>query len=300
VDFRQFGQTDMRVSVLGFGGSEIGYEGIEQTIVDKLINSALDQGLNVIDTGECYRDSEEKIGHAVSHRRGDYFLFTKLGHGFHGSIGPDWSPDLLRASIEHSLKVLQTDHLDLLQIHSCGLDTLKNGDVIAIVQEAKRAGKTRWIGYSGDGQTASWAVESGLFDALQTSINVADQQVLDLALPKAYEVGMGVIAKRPVANVAWRHGYEPPADSYHRSYWERMQKLAYPFTQLPTPAAVAHALQFTLGQPGVSTAIVGSGKPERFAENAQALAMGALSPEDESAIKRRWKAIAEPSWVGQS
>ncbi|MHB8637123.1 MAG: aldo/keto reductase [Fimbriimonadaceae bacterium] len=299
MELRQFGKTDMRVSVLGFGGSEIGFEGIEQSKVNQLLNSALDGGLNVIDTGECYKDSEEKIGAAVGHRRNDYFLFTKMGHGFPGSSDPDWSPKLLRESIDHSLKALRTDRLDLLQLHTCSLEALQEGTVVGILQEARAAGKTRFIGYSGDREEAEWVAESGLFDSLQTSINIADQQVLESTLPKARDAGIGVIAKRPIANVAWRSGAEPPSESYHRAYWDRLQKLQYPFLGRSAEDAVGFALRFTLGLPGVCCAIVGSGKPERFAQNAAAAAHGPLPVAEVAATLQRWKDIAEPDWVGQ-
>ena len=289
----------MRVSVLGFGGAEIGFEGVEQGKVNQLLNLALDGGLNVIDTGECYRDSEEKIGVAVSHRRNDYYLFTKMGHSFPGSSDPDWSPKLLRASVEHSLKALRTDRLDLLHLHSCTLDVLKEGTVIGVLQEARAAGKTRFIGYSGDREEAAWAAESGVFDSLQTSINVADQQVLSLALPKAQAAGIGVIAKRPVANVAWRWGAEAPTNTYHQEYWEWLRELDYEFLRLPTDEAVAFALRFTLSQPGVCCAIVGSGKPERYAQNAAAAALGPLKQAEVARILDRWNAVAKPDWVGQ-
>ena len=68
---RQFGKTDMRVGVLGFGGAEIGFEKAEPEAVARLLGEALDAGLNVIDTAECYEDSEELIGRAVGGRRGD-------------------------------------------------------------------------------------------------------------------------------------------------------------------------------------------------------------------------------------
>src|SRR5262245_45505119 len=104
---RRLGRTGLRVSVLGFGGSEIGYEGASQATVDRLLGSALDAGLNVIDTAECYDNSEELIGAALGARRGQCLIFTKCGHA--GGWGrPDWRLKPLLSSIERSLKRLRT------------------------------------------------------------------------------------------------------------------------------------------------------------------------------------------------
>ena len=92
----------MVVSVLGFGGSEIGYQRASGRTVARLLGGALDAGLNVIDTAECYERSEELIGKAVGGRRDDFYLFTKCGHA--GSFGnADWRPASLLKSIERSL-----------------------------------------------------------------------------------------------------------------------------------------------------------------------------------------------------
>src|SRR5919108_82061 len=293
---RKFGKTDMTVSVLGFGGSEIGYERVSLNTVKKLLNEALHGGINVIDTAECYATSEELIGEAVGKRRKDYYLFTKCGHE-RGWSYPDWRPESLLRSIERSLKRLKTDCLDLIQLHSCSEAELGKGDVIEALKRARQRGYTRYIGYSGDNEAALFAVQSGEFDALQTSVSIADQTALDLILPTAVERNIGVIAKRPVANVAWINGSRPPDDSYGRPYWERLQKLRYDFLQKDLKESVAVALRFTLTIPGVHTAIAGTAKPGRFAENATALEAGPLSQELLDSIRLRWHEVAQASWV---
>src|SRR5258705_11056218 len=76
---RRLGKTDMDVTVLGFGGSEIGYERAGARTVARLLGTALDAGLNVIDTSECYEDSETLIGSALGPRRNELYLLTKGG-----------------------------------------------------------------------------------------------------------------------------------------------------------------------------------------------------------------------------
>jgi aryl-alcohol dehydrogenase-like predicted oxidoreductase len=219
---RKLGRTDMTVSVLGFGGSEIGYQEVNVRTVAKLLGSALDAGLNVIDTAECYENSEELIGNAVATRRREFYLYTKCGHGG-GWARSDWRAKPLLKSIERSLQRLATDHVDLVQLHSCSLAELKKGDVIAALEQARERGLTRYIGYSGDGAAAHYAIECGRFDTLQTSVSIADQEALDLTLPLARKREMGVIAKRPIANVAWRYTRRP--ESYYADYWMRLRKL---------------------------------------------------------------------------
>jgi aryl-alcohol dehydrogenase-like predicted oxidoreductase len=296
---RQLGKTDMRVSVLGFGGAEIGFQGATEETVARLLKGALDAGLNVIDTGECYEGSEELIGKTVADRRKDYYLFTKCGHP-RGAGTEDWSPASLLASIERSLQRLRTDRLDLIQLHSCSESVLRKGDAITALQTARDKGYARYLGYSGDSQAARYAVECGAFDTLQTSINIADQEAIDLTMPLAREKKMGVIAKRPVANVAWKESHKP-IDSYHHIYWDRLQKLRYDFIRhLPLEESIAHALRFTLGVPGLHTAIVGTTKPERWQQNARLIEEGLLSAAEFAAIRERWEEIAPASWIGQT
>src|SRR5882724_3777908 len=294
---RRLGRTDMVASILGFGGSEIGYQRVGSRTVARLLGTALDAGLNVIDTAECYDDSEVLIGRALGARRRECHLCTKCGHS-RGGGRADWRPAALLASIERSLRRLETDHLDLIQLHSCSLAELRRGDAIAALEQAHARGWARYIGYSGDGEAARFATECGRFDTLQTSISVADQEALELTLPLARARETGVIAKRPLANVAWRYARKP-AESYYQDYWSRLRALDYDFLKSRPDAAVATALRFTLGAPGVHTAIVGTTRPERWEQNAALLQAGPLPRDEVERIRARWREVADSSWEGQ-
>ncbi len=302
---RRFGKTGMDVAVLGFGGAEIGYEKTDAATVGKLLNSALDAGLNVVDTAECYIDSEVQIAKAIGTRRKEYHLFTKCGHVLdEKGRRSDWSKAGLLQSVERSLQRLKTDAVDLLQLHSCSLEELKKGECIEALEQAKKDGKTRYIGYSGDSQAARFAVESGRFDALQISVNLCDQECIDLVLPLAKEKGMGVIAKRPIANAVWRHDADP--NGGHDVYWQRLQELAYDFAsgdarkREDADGTAGIAMRFTAMQPGVHTLIIGTSKPERWKQNADLMRAGPLKPELAAAIRARWKKVAKPDWTGQT
>jgi aryl-alcohol dehydrogenase-like predicted oxidoreductase len=305
VEQRPLGRPGIQVSVLGFGGSEIGYSPVSMDTLDRLLGNAMDTGITVIDTAECYSNSEEAIGRALAGRRDRFYLITKCGHS-RGFDLTDWTPRLLEQSIDRSLQRLRTDHIDVLLLHSCSEQILRQDEVIAALHQARTAGKVRFIGYRGDSQPALFAVKSGHFDVLMTSINIADQEAIELTLPLARERGMGVIAKRPLANVAWRPTVAP-GGAHRSTFWpagyvdpyrERLRQLDYPFLQGEARDAVSIALRFTLSCEAVSTAIIGTVNPERLPQDAELLAAGPLGQEQIAAIRARWRSIAGPSWVG--
>jgi aryl-alcohol dehydrogenase-like predicted oxidoreductase len=288
----------MDVSVIAFGGAEIGYENADQAVVDRLLNGALDSGVNVVDTGECYGESETKIGTALSSRRSEYFLFTKAGHAS-GLEGEDWTRDVIRDGVDRSLRRLKTSYVDLLQLHSCSSAVLERGEVTRALQDARDAGKVRFIGYSGDGLDAVAAIRMGIFDTLQTSVNLADQEAISVSIPLATQVGMGVLAKRSLANAVWKYP-ERPENPYHHEYWNRLNEIDYLFLRTTSLAdSVATALRFTLSVPGVATAIVGSKSEERFRENLGIVPPSVLPRDQYEVIRNIWKERASPTWVGQ-
>src|SRR5262245_11245597 len=294
---RRLGKTDMDVSVLGFGGAEIGAQQIARETITQLLNSALDAGLNVIDTASAYWTSELMISEAVSHRRKEFYLLTKCG-ATDGFSRYEWSKSGILSQIERSLKNLKTDYLDLIQLHSCEITELKKGEAIEALRVAREMGYSRYIGYSGDSKAAKYAIETGAFDTLQTSINIADQEAITLTLPLAKSSGMGVIAKRPIANAAWRTG-QKPAESYHHTYWDRLKRLDYDFLKNDLQNSISTALRFTLSQEGVATAIVGTTKPDRWRENADLLGEGPLDAANIAKIRARWMKVADNRWIGQ-
>lgn len=292
---RKFGKTEMEFSVLGFGGAEIGYNPNQtQEDVNELLNSALDAGLNVIDTAAAYKTSERLIGEAVSKRRNDFYLLTKCG-ALDAFTRYDWTKKGILETIETSLRNLKTDYLDIAQLHSCDREILRRGEAIEALQRAKEKGYTRYIGYSGDNEDAKYAIETGAFDSLQTSVSIADQSPIDGNIALAIEKGLGLIAKRPIANAVWRHDSKP-AESYHHEYWDRIQKLKFGFLDKSLEAATAIALRFTMTIPGVDTMIVGTTKPKRWQENAKYVAEGDLSNEEFEAIRQRWEEVGGEDW----
>ncbi len=286
---RILGKTQLSVSVLGFGASEIGSHKTPITKVERLILTAQENGCNVIDTAECYHQSEESIGHALKNFRSEFYLFTKVGH-------TGWGFDDVTKCIERSLFRLQTDYLDLVLLHGCSHAILNQGDAFAALDQAKTMGKIRFIGYSGDGDRASRVVQQNIFDVLEISANICDQFCIENTIPLASAKGIGIIAKRPIANIAWRYN-TTPQNPYLIPYWERLQKLSFDFTQYPNND-IDTALRFTLSIPGVSTIILGSTSPEHFKDDIDIINKGSLDNELFNSIRKRWQQIADPNWYG--
>lgn len=260
MEMTTLGSTDLRVSRLGVGLAEIG--SADYASAEGVLNAALDGGINFLDTAACYGDSEEWVGRAVAHRRDEFVLATKAGHATAGYEGEPWTRQTILDSIDRSLRRLRTDRVDLVQLHSCDLETLRRGKVVEALQDARRAGKTRFIGYSGDDEAAAWAVESGHFDTLQTTYNLVAQRARLELLPKADAAGMGIIIKRPIANAAWS------GRTRNEAYRERARQMA---EMGPIPSApedpILLSLGFTLACAEVDVAIVGTRNPEHMRQN---------------------------------
>ena len=287
---RNFGDTGLAVSVVGLGAGHIG-QLADSSEADELLGYALDSGVTFIDTARGYGDSELIIGRSIARRRDEFVLSTKVGYSVPGV--EDWTYDAVAQGVDRALAMLQTDYLDVVFLHSCPLETLLRGEVIEALHAARDAGKVRVAGYSGENEELRWAVESGHFAGVQTSVNLADQWSLRNVLADAAARGIGVVAKRPLANVAWTFA-ERPVGAYAETYWERLQTLALAPADLDWQGT---ALRFAAFAPGVSTAIVGTKSQVNLGAAIAAAGKGPL-PADEF---QRWldAAAAHADWTGQ-
>ncbi|ULH17649.1 aldo/keto reductase (plasmid) [Deinococcus sp. KNUC1210] len=289
---REFGTSGLRVGILGFGAGHIGGPQMSEDEAGTLLNRAVDLGLTLIDTARGYGLSEERIGRHLSWRRGDFVLSSKGGYDVEGT--QDWTPQNIRLGIERALRVMRTDYLDVFHLHSCPLDVLQRDDLLGALDEVRQAGQIRVAAYSGENEALAWAVQSGRFGSVQTSVNIADQWSLHHVLPDAARLGLGVIGKRPVANMAWTYPTRPVGE-YAETYWERLQALGLEAGDLDFSEL---ALRFSAYAPGVSSVIVGTGRLENLERNAATLQQGPLPAETLTAIEAAWAEHGQ-DWGGE-
>jgi aryl-alcohol dehydrogenase-like predicted oxidoreductase len=282
-----FGSTGLQVSPLGFGAGQLGGTGMTESEVGTILNRALDRGINLVDTARGYGLAEERIGRHLSWRRQDFVLVSKCGYSVPGV--EDWTPRAIHEGVDMALRLMQTDYIDVMLFHSCGAAVLRREGLIDALADCVSAGKVRFMGYSGENDDLAFAISTGRFSVIETSVNLFDQRglstmIADAATPNAASVhapqGLAVIGKRPLANVAWQYA-ERPVGAYCEPYWERLQAMnsAGELTALLDKYALTLeecALRFAAYANGVSTAIVGTGKIENLERNIALASNGAL------------------------
>src|SRR5688572_14068417 len=165
---RTLGRTGLEVTTLGFGAMEL-RSGVDDKDADALLNGVLDAGINFIDTSIDYGLSEELIGKFVSKRRDEYYLASKCGCVVGGGQGEHvHTAKNIREGVENSLRLLQTDHLDLVQFHrSLTMDEFQAEGALQEALKLKDEGKVRFVGVSGTLPNLVEQINSDVFDAFQ-------------------------------------------------------------------------------------------------------------------------------------
>jgi aryl-alcohol dehydrogenase-like predicted oxidoreductase len=196
--------------------------------------------------------------------------------------------------VDEALRLLRTDRIDVVHLHSCPLEVLERGEVIDALERAVEAGKVRVAAYSGDNEPLEWAVDSGRFGGVQTSINLFDQWAVERGLARAAAAGMTVIAKRPLANAPWRFA-ERPAGDYAEVYWERMRAMGLDPGDLSWDEL---ALRWVAFLPGVSSCIVGTRRLENLRRNVEIVSRGPLPADVAAAVRSAFLAHGS-DWRGE-
>ena len=253
--YRPLGGTGLMVSPLGLGTVKLGRDqGVKYPngfrIPDdkqarQLLALARELGINLIDTAPAYGVSEERLGPLLAGQRDDWVIVSKVGEEFeNGQSRFDFSPEHTRFSVERSLKRLRTDRIELVLVHSDGndLDILRHSGVYQTLAELKQEGKILGFGLSGK------TVEGGLLaleqgDCAMVTYNLneqAERQVIDYAATH----GKGILVKKALASGHLASGEDP----------------------------VRRSFELLFGQPGVSSAIVGTINPQHLTDNVRTAA----------------------------
>ncbi len=211
MEARRLGRTELNVTPIGFGAFKIGRnEGIkypsgyalpDEAACARLLNEVLDSGIHYIDTAPAYGLSEERIGAAIAHRRGEFVLSTKVGEEFEQGVSRyDFSAAAIERSLERSLRRLRTGVLDLVLIHAGADDArlLTQSDAVASLLRARQRGWARAIGLSGktveaERMALDWA------DVLMVEYHADDASHAE-TLAAARERQVGVIVKKGLAS----------------------------------------------------------------------------------------------------
>jgi aryl-alcohol dehydrogenase-like predicted oxidoreductase len=219
--YRTLGSTGLEISVVGVGTWQFGGEwGRTYTEKDagEIFAAAKDNGINLIDTAECYGDhlSESLIGASVSENRDDWIIATKFGHHFKNNFDRDSiiAPDQVIRQLDDSLRALRTDYIDVYQFHSLNDEAFDTKGLWEALAKEKEKGKIRHLGTSIGSNTNSYQVKASPdigVEVIQVVYNRLDHAPETEVLPACTELNLGVLARVPLASGYLSGKYKPGA-----------------------------------------------------------------------------------------
>lgn len=292
MNYHLLGRTKLCVSAIALGTVELGLDyGIqapghfgrpEEQDAATLIDNALGAGINLLDTARAYGESEAILGRLLKQRRKQIILATKANaHLPDGSVPSGVALQrALLTQLDESLRLLQTDYVDIWQIHNVDAQVLAEEETLtATFAEAKQAGKIRWAGGSFYGAALpEQALHTDLFDVLQVTYSVLDQRIADRVLPLAQQKDIGILVRSVLLKGALteRADHLPDHLAALRKCSQHFRHLVQKYAPDFTPAQAA--LAFALANPQIQSALVGMRSAEELASNLQAV-NATLSPD---------------------
>ncbi|NJN44717.1 MAG: aldo/keto reductase [Anaerolineae bacterium] len=306
MQYRNLGHSGLKVSAIGLGTNQFGGKADQETVND-ILAAARDTGINFIDTADVYQKgrSEETIGNAIQSRRGAYLIATKFRHPT--GDGPNeggTSRHHIMESIHASLRRLNTDYIDLYQVHSWDADTPLE-EMMRTLEDLLRAGKVRYIGAS---NFTAWQLTRAnalaemrgwtQFVSIQPHYHMFERKIEGELIPACEYLNVGVLPYFPLAGGfltgKYRRGEPAPAGSrgetspYVQRHmtdanFDKVEKLiAFAEARQHSLNDLAHA--WLLAQPQIASVISGATKVEHVVANAKA-GDWALSDEEDKEVR---------------
>ncbi len=240
--YRRLGDTELKVSEIGFGAWTIGTDWwgkIDEASSQKLLEEALEVGINFFDTADVYGKgkSEELIGRLIQGRREEFVIATKFGYDFYSNVErkgheeypQNFTPSFIEKALEKSLERLGTDYVDLYQIHNPKMTILQDDEIFRTLAKLKDDGKIRYFG-AALGPAIGW-LEEGMYameqrgaKSIQTVYNILEQDPGREFFKMARKTGTGVLVRVPHASGLLEGKFDSStvfAENDHRSHRKR-------------------------------------------------------------------------------
>jgi len=321
MQYRTLGRTGWQISDIGFGAWAIG--GSWGTVDDHesmaTLHRALDLGVNFFDTADVYGDgrSERLLARLKKERRDPFFVVTKAGRRLNPHVADGYNKANLTAFIERSLQNLETETIDLVQLHCPPTDVYYRPEVFGALDDMVKAGKLRHYGVSVERvEEALKAIEYPGVQSVQIIFNIVRQRPADLFFARAQERGVGILARLPLSS-GLLTGKITRASTFatddHRNFnragaafdkgetfsgldFDVQLALVEQITPLvPQGMTLAQmALRWILDHPAVTTAIPGGRRPTQIEENARTSDLPPLSPALHAQLDALYQQHAKP------
>jgi myo-inositol catabolism protein IolS len=323
--YRTLGQTGLQVSEVGLGampfggmvtqadGTQFGWSGTEDRELIALVHRSEELGVNLIDTAEAYGNGqgEAVIGEALQGRRAKWIIATKVqpNHGIDVNTPNEAAVrKRITDACEQSLQRLQTDYIDIYQLHAIPYPWAMP-IAMGTLAQLRGAGKIRWYGISTNNREAIDQLRAyGPLHVLQIGYNLLERHA-DALLHWARAENIGTLIRVPLAKGMLTGKYSgsqalamPPGDHRYDRFQrpvtvDGLQKLPQlGFLQTPTRSLVQAALRFVLDHPGVSSVIAGAKTRQQIEENIAASALPALVSDERARAIAIADTIGTPGW----
>ena len=322
MQYRELGRTGWKVSAVSFGAWAIGgtWGSVQDSESLAALNRALDLGVNFFDTADVYGDghSEKLMARLRRERREPFYVATKAGRRLDPHTADGYNRKNLTAFVDRSLKNLETESIDLLQLHCPPTEVYYRPEVFGVLDDLVQAGKLRYYGVSVEKvEEALKAIEFPSVQSVQIIYNIFRQRPADLFFEQAQRRKVGILARVPLAS-GMLTGKFTAASTFesddHRAFnrhgeaFDRgetfsgldynlgLQAVANLKPIVPAGMTLAQmALRWILMSPAVTCAIPGAKRPAQVEENAAAADLPALTADAMERIEAVYDGQVKPS-----